>query len=156
MTQSTLVLRRAGEGPSHSVLGMAHEYKLLASESGGHFMAFIITVPPGCGAPMHAHDRESESFFLLEGEITARFPDGGHAVARPGDYVWFGVGQAHSFANEGTVPARALVVQSPGLEAECFFNEMADRGTAPLFDPAQETPEVGARYGIQVMVPATA
>jgi quercetin dioxygenase-like cupin family protein len=154
-SQSQLI-RRRGEGPRHDVLGMAHEYKLLASESGGAFMQFIATVPPGHGAPMHNHDRDGESFFILEGEITARFEDGSSAVAGAGDFLWFPPNVVHSFANEGAVTARALVVQSPGLEAEHFFGELDAMARIPGFMPERDVPEVGGRNGVRVRVPADA
>jgi len=150
----TKIFRAAGEGPSHKVLGMEHRYKLLASESQGQFMAFEIIVPPGCGAPMHEHERDTESFYILEGEITARFPDGSSRIARKGDFIWFGAHEAHSFANEGTVPAKAFIVQSPGTEGERFFHEVAPLEEAGALVPERDIPVIATRHGIKVMPPA--
>ena len=143
------VFRRAGEGPTHNILGMHHEYKLLASES-GHFMSFIANVPVGCGAPMHFHDRDSESFYILEGEITMIGSDGSKTVAGPGDYVWFGAGHEHAFLNEGEVTARAVITQSPGIEAERFFSEIDNAATAENFEPMRGVTEIGSRNGVQI------
>lgn len=154
MTISNLVHRPAGEGPTHTILGMNHRYLLLASESAGHFMTFVIDVPPGAGAPMHRHDRESEAFFMLEGEITATHQDGSQSVIGEGDFVWFGPGHAHSFANAGTAPARALIIQAPGVEAECFFNGVEAAQARPDFTPERDVTEVGARHGVRILQPA--
>lgn len=153
MTQS-MIFRSAGEGPNHAVLGMHHEYKLLASESRGQFMSFVLTVPPGCGAPMHFHDRDTESFYILEGEITAIQSDGSRQVAGPGDFVWFGAGHQHAFVNAGNVTAKALVTQSPGLEGEAFFNDMAAAELSGDFNPMRDVPPIGARHGVRVAEPA--
>jgi quercetin dioxygenase-like cupin family protein len=149
MPTKTAVCRRAGEGPIHTILGMVHEYKLLASES-GQFMSFIAHVPPGCGAPMHHHDRDSESFYMLEGEITMINPDGSKTVAAPGDYVWFGAGHEHAFLNEGEVTARAVVTQSPGIEAERFFAEIDERARSADFEPMRDVTEIGSRNGVRI------
>jgi quercetin dioxygenase-like cupin family protein len=143
------VFRRPGEGPSHTVLGMRHEYKLLASES-GQFMSFVVDVPVGCGAPMHFHERDSESFYILEGEITMIGSDGTKTVAGPGDYVWFGAGHEHAFLNEGEMTARAVVTQSPGMEAELFFAEIDDASEAKDFEPVRDVPEIGSRHGVRI------
>jgi len=148
MKQENVICRRAGEGPQHHILGMINEYKLLASES-GQFLSYVAHVPIGCGAPMHHHDRDSESFYILEGEITMIAPDGTKTVAGPGDYVWYGAGHEHAFVNEGEVTARAVVTQSPGLEAELFFAEIDRRGRAEDFEPVRDVTEIGSRNGVR-------
>lgn len=156
MHSKDAICRRAGEGPTHHILGMINEYKLLASES-GQFLSYIAHVPVGCGAPMHHHDRDSESFYILEGEITMIAPDGTKTVAGPGDYVWYGAGHEHAFVNEGDVTARAVVTQSPGLEAELFFTEIDRRGCSEDFEPLRDVTEIGSRNGVrfaQVLEPA--
>jgi len=147
--QPKTVLRRDGAGPIHNVLGMRHEYKLLASES-GQFMSMIVTVPQGCGAPMHHHDRDSESFYVLEGEITLINGDGSRTVAGPGDYVWFAAGHEHAFLNEGETPARAAVTHSPGLDAEQFFAGIDEAMSGDRFDPANDIVELGAQHGVRI------
>lgn len=154
MTSRDIVHRPAGEGPVHTILGMNHRYLLLASESAGHFMTFVVDVPPGCGAPMHRHDRDSEAFFMLEGEITAMHQDGSSTVIGEGDFVWFGPGHAHSFANASDVPARALIIQAPGVEAECFFNGVSSAQARADFTPERDVAEIGARHGVRVLQPA--
>lgn len=150
MTSGTMIVRRTGEGPSHSVLGMKHDYLLLASESGGRYMTYIMTIPPGCGAPLHFHDADCESFYILDGEVTAIEADGTRSVVRAGDFVWFGANHSHSFANESKATARALIVQSPGLEAERFFNEMVAAEASGSFDPMRDVPIIGRRHGVRV------
>ncbi len=154
MTSPNIVHRPAGEGPVHTILGMNHRYLLLASESAGHFMTFVLDVPPGCGAPMHRHDRDSEALFMLEGEITATHQDGSATTIGDGDFVWFAPGHAHSFANAGDRPARALVIQAPGVEAECFFNEVDAAQARPGFIPERDVTEAGSRHGVRVLQPA--
>ncbi len=149
METENVICRRAGEGPKHHILGMINEYKLLASES-GQFLSYIMHVPPGCGAPLHHHDRDSESFYMLEGEITLIARDGKKTVAGPGDYIWFGPGHEHAFLNEGEATVRAVVTQSPGLEAERFFAEIDQRGRYDDFEPMRDVTEIGSRNGVRI------
>lgn len=149
MQTPSLICRGPGEGPKHHILGMINEYKLLASES-GQFLSYIVHVPVGCGAPMHHHDIDSESFYILEGEITLINADGSRRVAGPGDYVWFSAGHEHAFLNEGETTARAVVTQSPGLEAERFFAEIDQRGREADFEPMRDVTEIGSRNGVRI------
>lgn len=151
-----IILRRVGEGPSNPVLGTRHDYKLLASESGGAFMQFLMTVPPGMGAPMHEHERDGESFYMLDGEITVRFDDGRFVVAGPGDFVWFPARVRHSFANEARKTATVMVVQSPGVEAERFFDQVAQASMADDFRPERDLMDIAARNGVLLGEPAVA
>jgi len=107
-------------------------------------------VPVGCGAPMHFHERDSESFYILEGEITMIASDGTKTVAGPGDYVWFAAGHEHAFLNEGEMTAKAVVTQSPGIEAEQFFAEIDDATMDDRFDATCDVTEIGSRYGVQI------
>jgi quercetin dioxygenase-like cupin family protein len=143
------IFRRREEGPAHEILGMRHVYKALASETGGHFMTFVLEVPDGCGAPMHKHDRDAECFYVLEGELTFIKP-GVEITAGPGEFIYLPAGDEHAFCNKSGKPAKTLIVQSPGTEAEQFFFEMEVEGAKPGFDPAAVVPAVGARHGVRI------
>lgn len=150
---TSTTFRGPSDGPVHRVLGMRHHYKATARETDGAYVSFEIEIPPGCGAPPHRHDVDSESFYVLDGEI--RFSaDGTSRVARRGDFVLLPAGGVHAFANEAGVPARALVVAAPGIEAERFFAAIDARGDdAPT--PAEVT-EIAARHGITILPPPAA
>ena len=123
MTTSRNIFRGSNEGLVHEVLGMRHVYKATAAETGGTYVSFALEIPPGCGAPMHCHDVDSESFYVLDGEIT--FTDTtGTRLARSGDFIYLPPRNEHAFVNAGTATARALVVTSPGVESERFFAEV--------------------------------
>jgi quercetin dioxygenase-like cupin family protein len=151
-SQPQPIFRRQEEGPAHDVLGMRHVYKALASETGGHFMTFEIDVPHGCGAPMHQHDRDAECFYVLEGELTFIKPDS-EIVAGPGQFIYLPPGDEHAFCNKSGKPAKALVIQSPGTEAEQFFFEMATEQEKPSFTPETVAPVVGAKHGVRISPP---
>jgi hypothetical protein len=45
--------------------------KATAVDTGGQMTIIEITEPPGSQAPLHVHHREDESFWILEGDLTA-------------------------------------------------------------------------------------
>lgn len=150
MTKTSATFRGVSEGPVHDVLGMRHVYKASSQDTGGSHVSFEIEIPPGCGAPPHVHAVDSESFYVLDGEI--RFTDEtGTRVARRGEFVFLPAGGVHAFDNASTATARALVVAAPGVEAERFFAEVDARG-ADEPDPA-EVVAMAARHALTILPP---
>ncbi|MBY0277318.1 cupin domain-containing protein [Candidatus Binatia bacterium] len=145
---SKATFRAPGEGPVHRVLGMRHHYKATARDTAGAYVSFEIEIPPGCGAPPHHHAVDSESFYVLDGEICFS-ADGTSRVARRGDFVLLPAGGVHAFANTGTAPARALVVAAPGIEAERFFAAI-DARADDVPSPGEVT-EIAARHGLTIL-----
>jgi quercetin dioxygenase-like cupin family protein len=148
------ILRVAGQGYRHDVLGMRHEYKARPSE-GSPNLTFILDIPHGCGAPPHHHDADGEAFYMLEGEICFTTPESS-MTARAGDFLYAGPGHVHSFENRSGRPAKALVVQTPGVDAEAFFEAMATAGARPEFDPMRDVIAIADRFGIAIHPPVMA
>ena len=88
-------------------------------------------IPPGFHVPMHFHEAEDESFYVLEGEVTFESEDG-IAHVGPGGFVHCPRGARHGFRNETDRPARALVVASAG------------GGLGPMFRQFDKTVQSGA------------
>lgn len=154
METSRSIFREGNVGRVHQVLGMRHVYKATAAETGGAYVSFEMEVPPGCAAPMHRHEIDSESFYVLAGEIT--FTDAtGTRVARTGDFVYLPRLGEHAFVNAGEETARALVVASPGVEAERFFAEV-DAAFANRPPDVAELTAMAARHGLAILPPAHA
>ena len=128
-------------------------YKASAADTAGAYVSFELEIPPGCGAPLHRHEIDSESFYVLEGAI--RFTDAaGTRVARRGEFVLLPRGGVHAFDNASAAPARALVVAAPGVEAERFFAAVDARaGQTP--DPDEIT-AIAARHGLTILPPTPA
>lgn len=135
----------AGGGQTLTVLGMTHLNRVVPADTSGAFSLIELTVPPGLGAPSHAHARDSEAFYVIQGEITFQTPDGA-VTATAGDVCILPAGGTHAFRNDGDTPARALVVISPGEDGHRFFTEIDARVKAPA-DFAL-VPEIGTRGGI--------
>lgn len=149
-----LLFRPAGSGTSRNVLGIRHLDKVSPKESAGAFLLTEITVPAGCGAPLHRHHVDAECFYLLEGELVLVGPAGSF-TARAGDTCFLPRMALHAFRNESDRPARALVITSPGRHAESFFEEIDRVMEAGEPDPATVT-EIAARHRLTVLPDAPA
>lgn len=64
------------------------------------------------GPPLHVHDDEDDSFYVLEGEVTFTLGDE-DVVAGPGTFVLVPPGVEHTFANRSETRARFLNVHAP-------------------------------------------
>ena len=144
--------------------GPGDRVTFLATGAESHGGCFIVeaVAAPGGGPPPHIHHFEDESFYVLEGSVT--FQAGGQTIhAKPGDFIHIPRGTVHSLKNEGTVPARALVIISPagpkGMQQffEEAFTPTTDR-SAPLPLISEELMKrmmaAAARNGMELVKPA--
>jgi uncharacterized cupin superfamily protein/glyoxylase-like metal-dependent hydrolase (beta-lactamase superfamily II) len=72
----------------------------------------MVRLPAGARfCPMHAHDKEEELFYVIEGRPTVRTPRGDLQL-RPGDFMAFPVGDrgAHELLNESDADALLLLL----------------------------------------------
>jgi quercetin dioxygenase-like cupin family protein len=114
----------AGTGPMYCGPGDRVSFLVTGADSHGSCLIVEGVVAPGGGPPPHFHHNEDETFYLLEGAIT--FQAGGRTIhGKPGDCVHVPRGTVHSLKNEGTTPAKALVVISPAgpTGMQQFFEE---------------------------------
>jgi quercetin dioxygenase-like cupin family protein len=127
-------------------------------ETGGRFSLLEFLTPPGDMTPLHVHVRESQTEYVLEGELTVYLPDG-ERVLRAGDWLHMpaGVPQTERVTSPG--PARVLDIGSPaGFER---FVAQAGRPAEALTlpPPATEEPDLealvalAADHGVEILGP---
>ncbi|MEO7194885.1 MAG: cupin domain-containing protein [Pseudonocardiaceae bacterium] len=116
------ILGRAGARDHSS--DSASGFKLRAVDTAGllSFLEFSLEEWQS-GPDLHVHSDSDESFYVLSGEMEFQVGEERHVVG-PGEFVWVPRGTAHTFANAGESPARALTVATPG-GLERFFAEQA-------------------------------
>ena len=153
----------AGTGPMYCGPGDRVSFLATGADSQGGCFIVDAVAAPGGGPPPHIHHFEDESFYILEGSVT--FQAGGQTIhAKPGDFIHVPRGTVHSFKNEGTVPARALVIISPagptGMQQffEESFHPTTDRAASP--PPINEElmkrmMDASARNGLEWVKPAS-
>ena len=126
-----------GEGKRFS--GRASDYtletKATDEDSGGRYAFQELTVAAGfTWIPAHIHHHEDEALYGLEGEVTVRVGDQLHTVG-PGSFVLMPRDLVHTLANPGAVPARVLVISSPGAVIDCVAEGAALTNALPAGQP---------------------
>lgn len=135
---SQVVATKRGEG--RVVHFYADEIEVKAQGEG--MDVFEITTNAGCEPPLHVHEREDESFYVLDGEVTFYVGD---AVVRgeAGTYLLAPRGIAHTYVVDSGI-ARMVVTATPSGFIEMFGAVQEAFGGAMPETPA---PEHGALLG---------
>jgi quercetin dioxygenase-like cupin family protein len=155
------VIRMAGQGRTVAVVGDVYRFLATGAETGGKYATWEAVVPPGGGPPPHAHSREEESFYVLEGEITITV-NGERVMATAGTFANMPVGSLHSFKNESDRTARMLISVAPAGLEQMFFEvgvplaEGATTALPPTKDEIEKLLAVAPRYGIEITPPPEA
>ena len=105
--------RPVATGPAYWGPGDHYTFLITGEETGGAYFAMEAIVPPGGGPPPHIHQREDETFYLVEGEVEFRVGEE-TVTAGPGDFVNVPRGTVHNFRNAGTETARIVLTFTPG------------------------------------------
>ena len=152
----------AETGPMYCGPGDRVTFLVTGAESGEAAFILEAMAPPGGGPPPHIHHFEDESFYVLQGSVTVQAA-GRTFQASPGDFIHIPRGTVHSFRNNGTVDAKALVVVSPAGPAglQRFFKESFYPATDRSASPPPITEELmgrmmasAARNGLEFVPPA--
>ena len=98
-------------------------HKITPINNSGDFDAVIGESKPGiAGPPPHFHNKFTELFFMLEGEIEFII-NGKTRIAKPGDYIDLPPHTVHTYKNRSDSISRWLNIHSPrGFLS--FYNEV--------------------------------
>lgn len=145
-----------GGGHSWWVFGDLDIIKAAGDETGGE-MTFVETVVPAAsGPPMHIHHNESESIYVLDGEVRV-LANGKDLTLGAGGFVYLPKGSVHRFENTRDEPSRILLIFLPvGIEG--YFRELGTpwvEGAPPPGEPVdfEKLAQVAPRYGIEIVDP---
>ncbi len=110
------------QGERLSILGDDQCVKLTGQDTNGAFTLIEQNPLPGVGVPMHLHEREDETFHILEGAVTFE-TEGKTLIAEPGQTIFLPRQIPHAWRVE-SVQSRMLIICSPaGIEA--MFRELS-------------------------------
>lgn len=140
--------RRQTGGGAH-LKGEASRCFLTGEQTGGLFSLTESVLQPGTEqAPLHVHSREDETFYVIEGKITAIV--GGHQRdLGPGESAWLPRGIPHRIHTTGDQPVRVLILITPaGLEK--FFEEIDAMNAAGALDPTAMA-RTAEKYGVTIL-----
>lgn len=93
---ATPVIQAAGQGRALWHFGALLQFKALMSETDGQFWALEGLADRHMAVPLHAHSREDELWYVLEGQIS--FTVGDQIThAGPGSFAYIPRGVPHTF-----------------------------------------------------------
>lgn len=92
-----------------SMLVLVH---LGGDETDGRYSLVEFIMPPNDMTPLHAHQRDSQTTYVLEGEVTIYLPDVTR-VLRPGECIYQAAGVPETEKVTSVGPARVLDINSP-------------------------------------------
>jgi len=110
-------------------------------------------VSPNVGPPAHVHANESETIYIIEGEL--KVLDNDRTLnAPPGSTLYFPRGSVHAFRNVGDTTAKILLLFVPsGFER--YFREVGERvveGQGPSGDTPEElVARLAPKFGMNMV-----
>ena len=108
-----------GPGEGATVQGPAGgplTFKARGEQTDGALTVFENVIAPGDGPPMHFHEQEDESWYVLEGELRFKI-DGELSRAPAGSFVFVPRGMPHCFQGVAEGSTRILVIFNPSGNA---------------------------------------
>jgi quercetin dioxygenase-like cupin family protein len=142
------------------VLGDTYTFHATGAETDGKYAVMEISSPPGSGPPLHSHTKETEGFYVIDGEFSFQYGDD-KTVAKPEAFLHQKKGIPHTYKNIGNSTGRLLLtINLAGFEN--FFAEVGividNEATfsAPSTDTIDITKVVRIayeNYGLNIMMP---
>ena len=115
---------RSGDTLHNPVTGEVIRFVEAAADTGGEYVLVEVVVEPnGAVAAAHVHPYQTETFEILEGEVT--FKAGKETiVAKAGETLRVDPGTPHKFWNAGETDARFRTEIRPALQFESLIETM--------------------------------
>ncbi|MFN8598657.1 MAG: quercetin 2,3-dioxygenase [Anaerolineae bacterium] len=133
------VVLKKNEGRALWHLGALINFKALGSETGGEYWALEGLADRNMAVPLHAHSREVEIWYVLEGEITFTIGDEKQTVG-PGSFAYIPRNTPHTFQiRSGT--ARWFGIGLPAGLDQWFF-ETGEPARSLTLPPPTTSPDV--------------
>lgn len=145
--------------PAWWLLGGRYTFIATGADTEGRMAVAETLVPPEGSPPLHVHEREDETFYVIEGRVTVIL-DGTEIPLGPGGSAVGPRGVPHTFRVEGPAPARMLVACAPAGFEE-FVAALGEPAAGPGLPPPPAGPPdveriaaVAEAHGIRFPPPA--
>ena len=155
-TPNPIITVSESEGQKLKIAGGNYRIIISGKQTNGEYAVIEMSVPPGAGPNPHAHPEFTETFFVLEGEVSFKSELGSY-VAQKNSFVNIPKGGiVHGFKNLSDQPAKLLCTVTPaGLED--LFEEMSEYLETASSNTEKETKEkissIFEKYGQQMFPP---
>ena len=87
---------------------------LVSSQDTDRVSISMLKISPGVEIPIHTHDPQIDSIYVLEGEGEA-YVNGSWQKIAPGDYLFIPPQEEHGVRNSGEKALKLFIVHSPPL-----------------------------------------
>lgn len=121
-----------------------------AAQTGGQFTLVTTVTPPGGGPPVHYHENEDETFYVLEGRVSFLTNDQ-WTEAGPGTTLFAPRKSVHTFKNIGGQPSKLLVQITPS-GFENFFAAEAAEFAKPGGPDMHRAMQIAAEHGVKFVM----
>jgi quercetin dioxygenase-like cupin family protein len=125
-------VRSAEPGNSFWYMGQLMSALAEGEDTGGRLTVYEILFPPDSGPPLHVHEREDETFYVIEGSLSVRMGDE-EFEAPTGSFVFQPRGFTHAFRSSSEGARALLLVVPSGLES--FFHALGRPAEAMALPP---------------------
>ena len=141
---------RKNEGKTYANQWLFKEGSL----TGGDFDFMVGNIDYLVGPPLHVHQEQTDSFFVLEGALTIQIGDELFKL-RPGDFATARPGIPHTFANtdQNQPPVKLANFMTPS-GIDCYFNDIAMASEVERYPRGRAQVEEAA--GLRVVGPTLA
>ena len=144
----------AAPRPRYVLGGTVMEQHFEGSNTDSLFSLFENRAPVSSRTPIHVHAQDDETFYMLEGEMTA-VVDGDRVALHPGDSIFLRRNIPHQLLNESTVPAQYLLLCTPsGFESFLAEGGSLQPGSYPRPTSAEDIErmrDAAPRFGITIL-----
>ena len=140
---------------NYAFSGVQMHCLLTGRETHGNFCLFENWSSGNSGTPVHIHNREDETVFVLEGEMQAIL-NGETKIVRQGEAVFMPRGVPHQLKNTSGSPSRYSILCTPsGFEdfvAEAGYVMGEGETPAPaLLSEIRSMKEAAPHFGIKLL-----
>ena len=148
----------SGQGRSYYFGQDLYTFKAIGEETGEAYALCEVIVAPQGGSPPHRHSRESESFYIQDGELEFQLDDR-ILMATPGTFLYSPKGQIHRFTNPTNTDAKMLVWVTPAgfekfiAEVGKAVNGQVTRGASLSPEDLEKILTAAPKYGIEIVPP---
>ncbi len=151
---------KSGEGRPLWFLGGLLTWKVVSVNTKGQYEMVEQRGAHGFGPPIHSHERETEGFYVLKGDMTFIL-DNKKIYASDGDFLFVPSGAKHAFVVDSKEARFLTIVAPPGLGS--FVDELAEPAKALRLPPRsigvpspKQIEAVAVKYGQKVFGPPPA
>ncbi len=140
----------SGGGKKVNILGIPMVIRLHGRDTGGVVSVVESHDVTGGGPPPHIHQREDETFQILEGDY--EWTVGGKTfITKRGETIFAPRGVAHTYRYLGQTPGRLMCVITPsGFEG--FFEEVGAMSPQQQQD-IPRVMEIAKKFGLEFLPP---